>query len=365
MNNYLKNIFLVTVAFLFIGLQPIAANDTQEKELDVKGFIMEHLADAYEWHITTTTGGTHVSIPLPVIVIGETSGLNIFLSSKFEHGHSEYNGFYIASEGNYKGKIVEKNQAGEEVRPWDFSITKNVMGLLINCTILLIIILSVARWYKRQGQTEGDYKAPKGFVGAMEMFIMSVVDDIIKPAIGKDYRKYTPYLLTAFFFIFLNNVMGLVPIFPAGVNTTGNIAITFVLAMFTFVIVNVSGTKEYWKEIFWPEVPTWLKAPLPLMPVIEVVGMFTKPFSLMVRLFANILAGHSIILGLTCLIFVTVSLGAAINGIMTGVSVILSVFILFVEILVAYIQAYVFTMLSAVYIGLARVEPHHHSVEKK
>ena len=366
MNSYLKYIYLITIAFFFASLQPVSASESGDSEIDVKNFILDHLADSYEWHITTTPGGSHVSIPLPVIVIGETSGLNVFLSSRFEHGHAEYNGFYIASEGDHKGKIVEKNQAGEEVRPWDFSMTKNVMGLLINCTLLLIIILGVARWYKRQGQTEGDYQAPKGFVGAMEMFIMSVVDDVIKPAIGKEYRKYTPYLLTAFFFIFLNNIMGLIPIFPAGVNTTGNIAITFVLAMFTFVIVNVKGSKEYWKEIFWPDVPMFLKSPVfPMMQVIEFVGIFTKPFSLMVRLFANILAGHSIILGLTCLIFVTVSLGAAINGIMTGVSVMLSVFILFVEILVAYIQAYVFTMLSAVYIGLARVEPHHHAVEEK
>lgn len=359
MNNYFRNI-LITVAALFaIGLSPMMASDAPEQEIDVKGFIMEHLADSYEWHITTM-GETHVSIPLPIIVIGETSGFNVFMSSKFEHGHKEYNGFYIATSGDYKGKIVETNAAGEEVRPLDFSITKNALGLLINCSLLIFLILSVASWYKKQGQ-DGNHKTPKGFVGGMEMFIMSIVDDVIKPSIGKDYRKYTPYLLTAFFFIFLNNIMGLIPIFPAGANTTGNIAITLVLALFTFFTVNFNGTREYWKEIFWPDVPHWLK---PLMIPIEIVGMFTKPFSLMVRLFANILAGHSIILGLTCLIFVTVTLGAAMNGIMMGVSVILSVFIMFVEILVAFIQAYVFTMLSSIYIGMARVEPHHHAEKK-
>jgi F-type H+-transporting ATPase subunit a len=193
----------------------------------------------------------------------------------------------------------------------------------------------------------------------MEMFIMNINDDVIKPCIGKDYRKFAPYLLTVFFFVFINNLMGLIPIFPGGANVTGNIAITFVLALFTFVIVNVFGTKEYFREIFWPDVPLWLKVPIPLMPAIELVGVFTKPFALMIRLFANILAGHYIVLGLTCLVFVTVSLGHAMNTSMTVVSVLFTVFINMVELLVAYIQAYVFTMLSAVFIGLARVEPHH------
>jgi len=152
--------------------------------------------------------------------------------------------------------------------------------------------------------------------------------------------------------------MGLIPIFPGGANVTGNIAVTLVLALFTFFVVNIFGTREYWKEVFWPDVPTWLKVPVPIMPAIELVGVFTKPFALMIRLFANILAGHSIVLGLTCLIFVTANLGPAINGSMTLVSVLLTVFISFVEILVAYIQAYVFTMLSAVFIGLAQIEPH-------
>jgi len=153
--------------------------------------------------------------------------------------------------------------------------------------------------------------------------------------------------------------MGLIPIFPGGANVTGNIAITFVLAIITFIIVNLSGSKEYWKDIFWPEVPLWLKAPVPIMPAIEIVGVFTKPFALMIRLFANMIAGHSIVLGLTCLIFVTVSMGQAMNTSMTIVSVIMTLFINIVELLVAYIQAYIFTMLSAVFIGLARIEPHH------
>jgi F-type H+-transporting ATPase subunit a len=188
---------------------------------------------------------------------------------------------------------------------------------------------------------------------------MNINDEVIKPCIGQHYRKFAPYLLTVFFFIFFNNLMGLVPLLPGGANVTGNIAVTFVLALFTFVIVNTSGSKEYWKEIFWPDVPTWLKFPVPLLPIIELVGIFTKPFALMIRLFANMLAGHSIVLGLTCLIFVTVKLGAVMNTEMTILSIIFSVFIDFVELLVAYIQAYVFTLLSAVFIGLAKIQPHN------
>lgn len=361
--KYLRSILAFVFLFTMMGVQPVWAEDGRkiaaEEGFDVKEMILEHLGDAYEWHITTINGN-HISVPLPVIVYSENSGFNIFSSSHFHHGHDAYNGFYIAHDGKYKGKIVEKNAAGEEVRPWDISITKNALALMIASVILLIIILSVASWYRKQ-EKSGEYKAPKGFVGLMEMFIMSVQDDIIKPCVGKDYRKFSPYLLTAFFFIFINNIMGLIPIFPGGANVTGNIAVTLVLALFTFFIVNILGTKEYWREILWPDVPTWLKVPIPIMPAIEIVGMFTKPFALMIRLFANILGGHSIVLGLVCLVFVTASLGTAINSSMTILSVILTIFMNLVELLVAYIQAYVFTMLSAVFIGLARVEPHHHA----
>lgn len=364
MKNYLKYIFTFVCLFAAVAVQPIMAEEPaaqSQESFDVKELILDHLADAYEWHLTTW-GETHVSIPLPVIVKGETSGWNIFMSTKFHHGHEAYNGFYIAQAGDHRGKIVEKNGAGEEIRPLDLSLTKNAVALIISSILLVVIVMGIARWYKKQ-QKEGTYKAPKGFIGFMEMFIMSVLDDVIKPCVGKNYRKFAPYLLTVFFFIFINNIMGLIPIFPGGANVTGNIAVTLVLALFTFVIVNLFGTKEYWKEIFNPYVPSWLK---PLMIPIEIVGMFTKPFALMIRLFANILAGHSIVLGLTCLIFVTVSLGSVIWGSMTVVSIVLNVFISFVEILVAYIQAYVFTMLSAVFIGLAQAEPHGHAeqVEK-
>lgn len=360
MNNQLKYILLLVCLIVTIPQSVFASSESKAEEgedLNIKELILEHVADSYEWHICTI-GDTHVSIPLPVIVFGESSGLNVFMSSKFHHGANEYNGFRIAPSGDNKGKIVETNAKGEEVRPWDFSLTKNALSLIMSSILLVVIILSLAKWYKKHSP-EDDPKVPGGFFGFMELFIMNINDDIVKPCVGKNHKKFAPYLLTAFFFIFINNLMGLIPIFPGGANVTGNIAITLVLAIFTMVIVNIFGTKEYFKEIFWPDVPTWLKVPIPIMPVIELVGVFTKPFALMIRLFANILAGHSIVLGLVCLIFVTAKLGAGISASMTAVSVIMTIFIDLVELLVAYIQAYVFTMLSAVFIGLAQVEPHH------
>lgn len=335
-----------------------AAENKSEEAIDVKGIVLGHLADSYEWHITSW-GHTHITIPLPVIVHGSDGQWHLFSSSHLSHGES-YEGFYIAQSGEHEGKIVELNAQGEEVRPLDLSITKTVLALLINSTLLVLIILGTARWYKKRTARTA---APGGFVGLMEMAIMMIHDDLIKSCVGKDYKRYAPYLLTAFFFILINNLMGLIPIFPGGANVTGNIAITFLLALATFLMTNLFGSREYWKEVFWPEVPTWLKCPVPMMPLIEFVGLFTKPFALMIRLFANMMAGHAVILSLTCLVFVTASMGAAINGTMTVVSVIFCIFMNMLELLVAFIQAYVFTMLSAVFIGLSRVESHHKKEE--
>jgi F-type H+-transporting ATPase subunit a len=197
-------------------------------------------------------------------------------------------------------------------------------------------------------------------VGFIEMMVMYVVDEIIKPGVGKGYEKYTPYLLTCFFFIFTCNIMGLIPFPPGSGNVTGNIAVTFFLALCTFIIVQFSGNKHYWKDIFWPEVPTWLKAPIPIIPVIEFVGIFTKPFALMIRLFANMMAGHAIAVAITCIIFLVASQAVAVQLSMSALSVIMSIFMMCLECLVCFIQAMVFTMLSAVFIGLARVEPEGH-----
>ena len=334
-------------------------SEEPSEELDVKSVVLDHIADSYEWHICTI-GERHITVPLPVIVRSEAGKWYCFSSNRLHHGHS-YEGFRIADEGAYAGKVVEQMADGEQVRPIDLSITKTVAGLLVNCAVLLLIVLGVARRYRND---KPDTKAKGGLAGVLEMVIESVMEGIIIPCVGPNYRKFAPYLLSAFFFIFINNLMGLIPIFPAGANVTGNISVTFVLAMATFFAVNLFGTRDYWKEIFWPEVPTWLKVPIPIMPAIEFIGLFTKPFSLMIRLFANILAGHAIILILTCIVFATAKLGAAVNGAMSAVSVILSIFMNCLELLVAFLQAFVFTMLSAVFIGAAQhSEEHEHGHE--
>lgn len=324
-----------------------------KEELHIRTFILDHLADAYEWQIISD-GKRNLTLPLPVIVRGKNTGWHFFSSARLRET-GEYQGFHVAKTGKYKGKIVEIDAAGNESRPLDLSLTKNAAALLIASLILVLLVTGVARSYKRE-----PLEGKKGLTGMMEMLIASINDDIIKPSIRADHQRYAPYLLTVFFFIFINNLLGLVPFFPGGANVTGNIAVTMVLASATFLVINFAGTKEYYKGIFWPDVPTWLKAPVPLMQIIELTGTITKPFALMIRLFANIMAGHSIVMGLTMLIFITVSLGTAINASMTVVSVLFTIFIDFLELLIAFIQAYVFTLLSAVFIGQARV----HTVSK-
>lgn len=351
---------ILVLAMLFPITVSAAGKDSADApDVDVKKIIFEHVKDAYEWHITTI-GDKHVSIYLPIIVYSERTGWDSFSSSVFHH-HDEYNGFSIARDGDNEGKIVEMAADGTMQRPMlDISITKTVLAVFLNAILLVVIVLSVASWYKRRGNKDS-LEAPKGFVGAFEMMVDFVIEDIAKPNIGKNYARFLPYLLTAFFFIFLSNIMGIIPIFPGGSNVTGNIAVTMALAICTFIAVNVFGNKEYWKEILWPDVPVWLKVPIPLMPLIEIFGIFVKPFALMIRLFANILAGHTVVLAFVCIIFVTMSVNMAIGSAMTFVSVLFTVFINFIELLVAFVQAFVFTMLSAVFIGMAQHEPHEHN----
>ena len=351
---------ILVLAMLFPITASAAGKDSADApDVDVKKIIFEHVKDAYEWHITTI-GDKHVSIYLPIIVYSERTGWDSFSSSVFHH-HDEYNGFSIARDGDNEGKIVEMAADGTMQRPMlDISITKTVLAVFLNAILLVVIVLSVASWYKRRGNKDS-LEAPKGFVGAFEMMVDFVIEDIAKPNIGKNYARFLPYLLTAFFFIFLSNIMGIIPIFPGGSNVTGNIAVTMALAICTFIAVNVFGNKEYWKEILWPDVPVWLKVPIPLMPLIEIFGIFVKPFALMIRLFANILAGHTVVLAFVCIIFVTMSVNMAIGSAMTFVSVLFTVFINFIELLVAFVQAFVFTMLSAVFIGMAQHEPHEHN----
>ena len=347
---------IACMAFWCSSYATEGASAEKQEPLDMQSIILEHIGDSYEWHITKI-GDTELVIPLPVILYSELSGFHVMMSSDFVYDPAsgcriaDGGRLMIMSGGDYEGKSVEKCPDGSVRRPMvDISITKNVAALLINSIILVLVILGVSRWYR--GRKASD-PAPNGFVGMMEMFIMMVEEDVIKGCIGERYKRYSPYLLTVFFFIFVNNLMGLVPIFPGGANVTGNIAVTFVLAMITFIVVNVTGSRHYWKDIFWPEVPLMLKCPVPLMPLIEFVGIFTKPFSLMVRLFANMMAGHAVILSLVCIIFITSQIGPGLCAGMTVMSILFSVFMNMLELLVAFIQAYVFTMLSAVFIGLS------------
>jgi len=332
-----------------------AEHQTEPKEEFNPGtFIMEHIGDAHDWHIATI-GETHISIPLPVIVYSQQSGLHVFMSSKFHHGHQAFEGLRLETEGINKGKIVEEN-AGIISVPLDISITKNVVSLFISLFLLLYIFISVANSYKRNKD-----KAPKGIQSMLEPLILFLRDDVAKPSIGKHkFEKYMPYLLTVFFFIFINNLLGLIPIFPGGANLTGNIAITMVLALFTFVITTINANKNYWVHIVnTPGVPWWLKLPIPLMPIVEIIGVFTKPFVLMVRLFANITAGHIIGLGFISLIFIFGKMSIYGGYGISVMSIAFSVFMAMLELLVAFVQAYVFTLLSALYFGMA-TEDHHH-----
>ena len=339
-------ILLMLVALLPVQLY---AEETahEGEELDIPEIVLEHLADAYEWHIASYQG-KHLSIPLPVIIRSKNTGQWHFCTA-----HNLPDGFFLSEE--HHGKIYERLADGSEGRPLDFSITKAVLQIWIVVAILIIVFLSCARWYKKR---DAKSDAPKGFVGMMEMLVTYLNDDLIRPSIGeKHYKQYAPYLLTVFFFILTCNLIGLIPIFPAGANVTGNINITFFLALCTMLAINIFANKEYWKEIFWPDVPLFLKAyPAPVMPVIELFGVFTKPFALMIRLFANMMAGHAVILSFTCVIFLGWSMGVGFGLGLNAFSIIMLLFMNLLEVLVAFVQAYVFTMLSAVFIGLAHKE---------
>ncbi|HNS16247.1 MAG TPA: F0F1 ATP synthase subunit A [Bacteroidales bacterium] len=329
----------------------------QEEEFNAGNMIIEHVIDAHEWHIISTRK-KDVSIPLPVILLDQGK-LHVFMSSGFHHGTASYRGFKLETEGKNKGKIVRVTGGGMETDeqaplPLDFSITKNVFALFISCIVICVIFISVARAYRKR-----EHHAPKGLQSLLEPVIL-FVRDLAKSSIGEHkYERFMPYLLTLFFFIFLNNLIGVIPFFPGGANVTGNIAVTGVMAIITFIVTIFSGNKDYWKHIVnTPGVPWWLKFPLPLMPVVEIMGVFTKPFILMIRLFANITAGHIIILGFISLIFIFGQMNAALGYGISVVSILFAVFMGLLELLVAFIQAYVFTLLSALYFGMAQEEHH-------
>jgi F-type H+-transporting ATPase subunit a len=292
--------------------------------------------------------GEHaVAIPLPIIIL-DNGEFHFFMSSKFEHGHAAYDGYKL------KENTIVNAETGSSEGILDFSITKTTFAIFITAFIMLLVFISIAKSYgKRRGQ------APKGLQSFMEPIILFVRDDVAKPSIGKNYEKYMPFLLTVFFFILISNLMGLVPFFPGGSNIAGNIAVTMVLAIITFIITTASTNKAYWVHIVnMPGVPWWLKFPIPIMPLVEVMGVFTKPFVMMVRLFANILAGHIVLLGFVSMIFIFGALSPVGGYAVSVFSVAFSIFLSLLEILVAFIQAYVFTLLSALYFGMAKVSDH-------
>ncbi len=333
----------------------------EEKEEDISQTILHHIADSHEWHFWGE-GENKVAVPLPVI-LWTNNGFVTFLSNKHDHNdhgteifeekgqqlinyHGKY--YYPNAVKNAEGAYVEldENAVPTNAKPLDLSITKNVVSLFISVILLLIIFTSIAKAYKKR---EG--KAPKGLQSILEPIILFVRDDIAKPQLGYRYAAFMPYLLTVFFFVWLNNLMGLIPFFPGGANLTGNIAVTMMLALCTFILTTINGNKNYWGHVFTPHVPWWL---YPLMIPVEIIGLFTKPIALMIRLFANITAGHILILSLISLIFILKSVMVA------GIAVPFVIFISVIELVVGFIQAFIFTILSALFIGMAVQEHAEH-----
>ncbi|WP_224995429.1 F0F1 ATP synthase subunit A [Cesiribacter sp. SM1] len=335
-------ISLLVVLLLGLNTAKVSAASSEGEPFSAGDMILHHISDAHEWHFWDGPYGT---LYLPVILYSQDRGLEAFMSSRFYNDNHElvsYNGYQI-NHGH-----IERVGGGDVL---DLSITKNVASMLLSAVLMLIIFSSIASRYKK-----GAVSAPKGLQSFLEPIIVFIRDDIARPNIGHKYRRFMPFLLTLFFFIWINNILGLL---PGAANVTGNIAVTLVLAAIVFIITTFSGTKEYWGHIFnTPGVPWWLKTVLPIMPIVEFIGIFTKPFSLMVRLFANITAGHIIILSLFSLIFIFQSVAVS------PISVAFATFMYFLELFVALLQAYIFTLLAAMYFGGA-VEEHHHEEHEK
>jgi F-type H+-transporting ATPase subunit a len=344
--SLLPLVFLLFVfSAAFAGENETAGAEKKDK-FNAGELIIGHVADAHEWHIAG-----NLAIPLPVILYSPEKGLTTFCYNKFEEAEKE-------GKDNIEGYSLDKEHhivREDKAKFYDFSITKNVLTIFIVAALMLWIFISVARVYGKRKTT-----APKGLQNALEMVILFIRDDVAKVSIGeKKYMKYMPFLLTAFFFIWICNLMGLIPFFPGGANITGNIGITMSLAVITFVITMVSSKKYYWEHVLWmPGVPALVK--ILILTPIEILGVFLKPFVLMIRLFANILAGHIVALSFFSLIFIFGEMNA---GVGYGVSIFswaFTVFMFMLELLVAFLQAYVFTLLSAMYFGAALEEHHNH-----
>jgi F-type H+-transporting ATPase subunit a len=349
------------------GEQQLKKDET--KKFDAVEVIFGHVLDAHQFHFLSYTGKNgeehHVGISLPVIIYApEQGGLHVFSSSKFHHGEEAHEGFLLVTE-KYRQDLLKSGYYTEEqiktlsnesiiaidnkgkpltnVKVYDFSLTRNVVQMLIALALLVWLLLAVAKRYRERGTG----KAPTGMQNLIEILITFIRDEVAKPNLGTRYRKYMPYLLTIFFFILINSVIGLI---PGTANVTGNIAFTLVLGLISFIVILFSSNSHYWGHIVNPPVPLGVK---PIMIPVEILGIFTKPIALIVRLFANMIAGHIIIICLISLIFIFGNLSSGVGWGFSPLSIAFTVFIYFIEILVAFLQAYIFTILTAVFIGQA------------
>lgn len=350
--------------------EPEAEHGGGSEAINPSKIILEHVGDAHEFHFFSI-GEKHISIPLPVVLYTPGKGLTTFMSSEFHHGNGAHDGFILVDEHylqanhledakNAEGKPLYQEgkiyAAGPDGLPdvnatvYDFSLTKNVVQLILATIILVWLMTSVAGRYKK-GQ--GVKTAPTGFQNAVEPVITFVRDEVGKPNLGHKYERFMPYLLTVFFFILINNLFGLI---PGTANVTGNIAFTAMLGIISFIVILFNTNKHFWLHIFNPPVPGFAK---PILTPVELLGVFTKPFALIIRLFANMLSGHIIILSFICLIFIFGAMNTALGWGTSPVFVLLAVFIYLIEVLVAFIQAFIFTNLTAVFIGQAFEGEHH------
>lgn len=365
--SLLAAVFIISLV-LFSNLSfanPEPSGDTAKKEkiFDANEVIFGHIMDAHEFHFMSYKGSDghdhHVTIPLPVIVYSKGKGFSCFMSSKFEHGHHDVDGYTLLTNekidhlgldrNKYSaGHIVAVDETGkidESISVLDLSPTRNVVQMLLALAVLCFLLIKIAARYKKG---EGIKTAPKGWQNTMETVVNFINDEICKPNLGAKSNKYLPYILTVFLFILINNIFGLI---PGSANVTGNIAFTFILSVISFVIILASSKSHYWGHIFNPPgVPGWVK--IILVPV-EILGIFTKPFALMIRLFANMVAGHILIICLISLIFIMASINQYIGWGFAPFSIAFTIFIYFIEILVAFLQAFIFTILTAVFIGQA------------
>jgi len=330
--------------------EPVAEATAQpvheEGKMNISHEIFSHIQDAHDWHLFSI-GENPVTIPLPVIIYSPTNGLSTFMSSRFEHGHAAYNGYQLNSEG--------KVEAVDGSKIYDISLTKNVVAMFLAVILILILFLRVSKKYKENGPD----KAPSGMQNAIESCVVFIRDEVAIPNLGKDYKRFMPLILTIFFFIWIANMLGLI---PGGANLTGNIAVTCCLAVIAFVVMLFTSKKHFWGHLFNPPgMPTAVKF---ILVPIELISLIIKPIALMIRLFANMLAGHIVIACFVLLIFIFASLNQYIGMGFSVVSVALSVFSMLIELLVTAIQAYIFANLTAIFIGQMIEDHSHHAGEE-